>query len=307
MEEQKKLGKKINALGGNPYRADGQLKATSTLSRDLKKLEQAGGCGCGVNKSNGSNKSNRSNQLNKQFQMGGDYKDLPEEALYKAATWRNEVNAYREQNNDVSYKDALKAVSNQRKTNNGSYKTMNQRYVENLDSIRKSDREYQPYGRKNKRPLSLEAAQRLLLQYYRQRADQSLVPPLNRLKKNISTCHKDEKRTLKPCPQGVISKKSAQSSAPECVKSWKFRPGKFAKGDTGPAYYDMEGVNNLCGSDKEEALKKSKLYNMKFMHKKKRSSENTKTEQTHLINPTTGRKIQSGGEVHKKLIAQRLL
>jgi hypothetical protein len=248
-----------------------------------QKNDQAGGCGCG--------------QSNYSEQQGGAYKELPPEALDKAKIWRDEVKAVQNELG-ITYKQALQEASKRRKENDDQYKTMEQRYVEHLDSIRQSDKKYHPYGSKNKRPLSFEAAQRLLLQYYKERADQYKKGPLTAMKKKISSCHADPKRTLIACPPGIKSKKDALEKAPECVGSWKYRPGKHAKGATGPGYYDIEGLDNLCGPEKAQMRKESKLYNMK----KPKTSTQKGGSGDFMTNPFTGRPIKIGGETHKKVI-----
>jgi len=298
MEEQKQLANKLSSLQGNPYRADGKLKAISTLNREIKSLENeqmGGSCGCG----------SKSQASLGPIQMGGDYKNLPTSALDKAAIWREEVKKVQTQYGIKSYKEAMKKASDLRKEKDDQYKTMRQRYVEHLDSIRQDKTAaYSPYGSKNKRPLSLEAAQRILLQYYRQRADQYEKGPLTAMRKKISSCHKNPKRTLTPCPPGVKSKQQALQISPECVGSWKYRPGKNAKGPTGPGYYDMDGLDNLCGPENAQARKESQLYNMHFMHKK---SKQKGGGNDYIKNPLTGRDIKRGGETHKKLIADGIL
>ena len=292
MDEQYRLSQQLSQLNGNPYRSDGQLKATSTLSREIRqRQEQQGGCGC----AGGAKTSNE--------QTGGDYKKFPASALQKANAWRDEVNAVRAELG-ISYKDALKVASERRKQNNNNYKTTDQKYVERLDTIRKSNQPYSPYGSKNKRPLSLEAAQRILLQYYRQRADQYAKGPLTAMRKKISSCHKDPKKTLQPCPTNIKSKDQAEKLSPQCADSWKYRPGKNAKGHTGPGYYDMNGLDNLCGNKNAQAKKESQLYNMKFMHKKKKSQKGGADANQTVVNPLTGRSIKVDGPTHRSLIAE---
>ena len=85
MEEHKYLSKRLIDLKGNPYRADGQLKTISTLSREIKTREsmQTGGYGCSSEKSQYEKKNGS--------QMGGEYKKLPQPALKKASDWRAEA------------------------------------------------------------------------------------------------------------------------------------------------------------------------------------------------------------------------
>jgi hypothetical protein len=256
------LAKRLKQLGGNPNRKDGKLKAHSTLKREVQQLEQRGGT-----------RSRQQRQRRQRQQRGGDYAKLPPSATDKAAVWRAEVRDVQDELG-VSYKEAMSIASERRKGADTSYKTMNERYVEHLDDVRQADRHYQPYGRKNKRPLSLEAAQRLLLQYYRQRANQYKNGPLPAMRKNIASCHKDPARTLTPGDP----------------KSWKYRPGKYAKGPTGPGYYDMDGLDNLCGPNNKQARKESELYNMKFMHKKKKQTGG---------GGKCGTRTQSGGACRK--------
>ena len=128
--------------------------------------------------------------------MGGDYAKFPLSASDKAKIWRQEVNAVKDELG-VSYKQALIIASSRRKEKNGEYKTTKEQYVKKLDDKRKNGKIYSPYGKKNKRPLSLDAAQTILLQYYRQRAEKYKNGPLSAIKKDISSCHKDPKKTLK--------------------------------------------------------------------------------------------------------------
>ena len=263
----------------------------SNQYKDYEK--QSAGCGC-------------SDQSNQKKQSGGAYKQLNQQALSKAAAWRQEVKQI-QQSEGVTYREAISIASERRKQDNPNYRTMKQRYVDHLDDIRQEEREYQPYGSKNKRPLSLQAAQRILLQYYRNRAEQYQRGPLSAMRKNISSCHKEPNRTLKTCPPNIKSRQQAQITAPECSDSWKYRPGKYAKGATGPGYYDMDGLNNLCGPKNAQARKDSDLYNMKFMHKKKKQSTQkggNSNNQDKIKNPLTGRLIKVGGDLHQQLIEQ---
>ena len=255
---------------------------------------QSAGCGCGPQKE----------------QSGGAYKQFNQQALSKADAWRQEVKQI-QQSEGISYKEAISLASARRKQNNPNYRTTKQKYVENLDNIRQQDRDYQPYGRKNKRPLSLQAAQRILLQYYRNRSDQYQRGPLAAMRKNISSCHKEPNKTLKACPENVRSGQQAKTNSPECQKNWKYRPGKYAKGATGPGYYDMDGLNNLCGPQNAQARKQSPLYNMKFMQTKKKqaiqkggNADNFESDQNKIKNPITGRWIKVGGNIHQQLIEQ---
>jgi len=60
-----------------------------------------------------------------------------------------------------------------------------------------------------------------------------------------------------------------------CKNYWKFRPGKNAKGATGPGIYDMDGPSNLCGKENTFARTSSKLYNMKYIHTHTKSNWKT--------------------------------
>ena len=295
------LTQQLIKLNGNPYRADGNIKANSTLSREISKLEksQIGGCGCSAPQMETPFQINPTT-LSNSLQSGGDYAFLPQEARDKATDWRLEVKKVRNEQG-TSYKKALTIASEKRKEKDSDYRTTHEKYVDSLDFIRKDQNaSYSPYGSKNKRPLSLAAAQKILLEYYRKRAN-NYKNPLSAMKKNIASCHKDPKKTLHPCPKGITTRKQALKEAPQCADSWKYRPGKLTKGPTGPGYYDMDGLDNLCGPENAEARKNSKLYNMKTIYRKKKTiglNEDT------IISPITGRKIKVGSETYKKLVTQ---
>jgi len=135
-----------------------------------------------------------------------------------------------------------------------------------------------PYGHKNKRPVTMEAAKQILLKYYRDRATNFKKGPLSAMKRDISMC-KDKAHTLTPCTHytktvGSDGKEHVEWFPEDCRDSWKYRPGKFTDGRTGPGVYDIDGLDNLCKKQGREGMKKtSKLYNMKGMHKKPVSPE----------------------------------
>jgi hypothetical protein len=238
-------------------------------------------------------------------QSGGDYKEFPEEALDKASKWRAEVKSVQVERG-ISYREAMKIASQLRHDADPQYKTLKQRYVENLDDQRKSDRDYHPYGSKSKNPVSLAAAQQILLDYYRQRADQFPAGPLAAMKNDIMDCQSNPKRTLTPCPAGIRTREEALAKFPKCADSWKYRPGQNAKGITGPGYYDMDGVDNLCGPQKAEARKQSPLFNLTEMPEKtsKQTGGNCKRQMgsVSVTSPITGRQVKVGGEAYKKLV-----
>jgi hypothetical protein len=269
-------------LNGNPYRADGKLKAQSTMLREIRQLKQ-----------NGDSGQYQTKNRHSKNQMGGDYKMLPPSALSKAADWRKEVLDVQNELG-ISYKEALSIASQRRREENDAYQTTHQRYVKKLDDLRERDRAYRPYGRKNKRPLSLQAAQRILLQYYRQRGTPQ------GLRKDIASCHGNPKRTLNTCPPGIHSRKAARDANNSCEKSWKYRPGKYAVSPTGPGYYDIDGLDNLCGKEKAQMREKSKLYNTKF--RGEFGLARTAQSNDQVINPRTGKKIKKGGQVYNNLV-----
>lgn len=205
-------------------------------------------------------------------QDGGRWKNptpkhtISQDARQGSKAWIYEVKAI-QMEQGLTYKEALQAASQRRKDTRPYYRTVEERYMDKLKETRDQSKDYKDYhfnGKKNKRPVTMSAAEQILLQHYRDRSSQ-YQNPLTALKKNISSCHKDPKRTLNACqatPKGVPIVTS------ECANSWKFRPGKYAKNATGPTYYDIHGLNDLCGPENKEARQKSKLYNMKYMRKK---------------------------------------
>ncbi len=230
----------------------------------------------------------------RQRQQSGGAKSLPDSALAGAQVWRAEVKAVQAKTG-VSYKEAMSLASAERQKKAG-YATSKARYASKLSASRKVGTTYRPSGSKNKRPLSLAASQRILLNYYRDNKESfGKNGPLAALRKDIGSC-RPKGRTLTPCPANIKTKAQAKGHA--CADSWKYRPGTNSKSATGPGQYDMAGLDNLCGQDNLAARKASKLYNMKFMHKKVKVAGPTVT------NPLTGRKIRQGGATHKALIAK---
>lgn len=239
-------------------------------------------------------KKQMSSQRRQKIQSAGAYKSLPASATAKASAWRDEVRAV-QQAQGVSYKEAMTIASEARKAQDSGYQTTKQRYVAGLDAVRK-DGTYSPYGSKNKRPLSLSAAQRILEQYYRDNRENFSKGPLTAMRKDIGSCKKSTK-VLVPCPPGIKTRAQATAAGHACANNWKYRPGKSAKSATGPAQYDMDGLDNLCGKENAQARKDSKLYSgIKFMHKK------NKVPGEMVKNPETGRLVRVGGATHASLV-----
>lgn len=269
--------------------------------------QTGGGCGCAAPQVGGAQVAER----RRRQQVGGNFSaptETQQAGLDKAAAWRAEVKALREANPGMSYKEALHEAS-LRRQEGSEYKTVKTRYVQALDKAReerKSDREYKPSGKKNKRPLTMEAAQRILLKYYRDRADQ-FEQPLSALKKKIASCTRSE-AVLKACPTGTRSRASAKQA--DCDKAWKYRTSKLAdasKRKSGPARYSIDGLDNLCGDEKKDARKASKLYNLKSLAKRVVPKVTTKTEENSVLIPGTNRRILKGGKRHLQLISEGIL
>lgn len=194
------------------------------------------------------------------------------EARDGANAWIHEVKAL-QLRTSMTFKEALSEASARRKDRIPMYMTVNERYIANLDAKRdqtkikhgsKENTLYRYSGRKNKRPLTMPAAERILLKYYRDRSNR-YKNPLSAMRKNIASCHKDPKRTLYACQS---DEKKMPIMTQQCANSWKFRPGKYSKSPTGPGYYDIHGLNDLCGTENAKTRKESKLYNMSYMRKK---------------------------------------
>lgn len=119
-----------------------------------------------------------------------------------------------------------------------------------------------PYGSKLKKPLTLSAAQKVLLKYYRDRQLEFKKPRMA-LRKNIASCHKTDKRVLVPC---AADAKKRAIVTPACAKNYKFRPSSALR--SGPGIYKMKGLTGLCGKVFAEERKASKLYQKKRFVKK---------------------------------------
>jgi hypothetical protein len=245
----------------------------------MKKSKQCGGCGGVPRQSGGCGES----------QDGGAYKSFPASAIGKRDQWIQEVRDAQaelvfEGNTGAaaSWVAATKEASKKRKEQNPGYETIGERYKSNLIMSHKEGKDgqvsstYSPYGKKNKRPLTLDAAKAVLLQYYRDRSAQFKNGPLSALRKDISQCKKDvvnkktgktSKRTLTPCTHSetktVNGKKVTEWFPEECRDSWKYRAGNTPN-RTGPGVYDMKGLDDMCHG---ENVKKSPLYGMTKMRK----------------------------------------
>ena len=254
-------------------------------------------------------------------EMHGGAQLTREVLMDKSQKWRDEVMAiFNQHKGEVvgtkkdkktpklySLRDALVEASAKRKNDpeHPGYLSAKTRYVSGLvEKHKTADRPYQAYGKKNKRPLTQEAAERVLLQYYRDRANQFKGSPLTAMKKKITSC-KAEKKMLTPCavdPANLDKRKRPKMIVTdECKKSWMYRPGEHATGRTGPAIYSMRGVDGFCINDPKnkknktaeqkridaEAVAKSRLYNMKLMQKnplpkKARKPRTLKTKKTQV-------------------------
>ena len=193
----------------------------------------------------------------KQEMEGGMRKPLSAEALAKAKAWREEVKAIMD-SRKISFKEALIVASELRKKTPG-YKTVHQKYLERLAAKRDPKKTYKPVGHKLKKPLTLTTAQKVLLDYYRQRAlNGSIKKPLTALRRNIGSCRKDPKKILTPCEADA---KNRPIVTAECKESYMFRPGQGKK--SGPSLYKMKGLTGLCGKANLVARKATPAYQRK--------------------------------------------
>lgn len=192
--------------------------------------------------------------------------------------WESEVDdallQLRKSNPKATRKEAMVLASEARKRAGVTGKTIRE-LVQSKPGFRPPEG-HGPYGSKNKRPVTFDAAKKILLQYYRDRAAQFKRGPRAGLKRDISSCKKDE-FVLTPCTHStkkvLPNGKEVVEWFPEaCRDSWKYRPGSSAKGPTGPGVYDMEGVDNLC-KKKGRDPKSSPLYNMGKMRRTPVSEE----------------------------------
>lgn len=219
-------------------------------------LSQYGGCG------------------EKLMQYGGKFGKGQENE--KAKEWIREVRDIRDKYNaehpddPMTYKNALVQASAERKAKDKNYKTTKDKYAEKHPN--------DAYGKKNKRPLTLKAAERVLLQYYRDRAEegQFVGNPIDAMRKDIAKCVNKDK-ILKPCSTDkegkMIIDKNGVPLPYGCAKNWKYRYNKGrARPGTGPGYYDMEGVDNFCDSNEgsKTPVSESRLYNKRTIDVKRR-------------------------------------
>jgi hypothetical protein len=258
------------------------------MSCDMPK-RQSGGCGESYFQSGGNMKKK---------QCGGGYKEFPEKAIRAAAAWRAEVKAVRASDPSMTYKDAMVQASANRKSDDPGYQTTKQK----IDEKRKVE----GYGKKNKRPLSLSAAEGILRQYYRDRSSTYKAGPLRAMRKDISSCHKNPKKTLTACAVGTDGKLIVTE---DCKNSWKYRPGNTMKSPTGPGIYDIDGLDNLCGEKGKAAKKASALYNAKFMRhkaappKKEGIKRKGNPNFRQITDPVTGRikYVKASGPQHQEV------
>jgi len=210
------------------------------------------------------------------------YTPDPNPIISKTSNWIREVKSIQKELG-ISYKEALKEASRRRKQGDSTYKTSAQRYRENLDSRRQSDRGYRAYGKKNKRPVSLATARKLLVDYYRQKSNGTI----RGLRKDISSKHKSAKRTLKPGARD----------------SWKYRPGTNSKSVSGPGYYDMEGLDD--GRKGSSLYKKKSLIKRKYTKKDKTKNQYGGVQNEKIVGGSRcGARTQSGGSCRNHAQAQ---
>lgn len=150
-----------------------------------------------------------------------------------AAKWREEVKAIRDESPTMPYKEALVEASLRRKESDPGYMTTKEK-------VAAAHPNRVAYGKKNKRPLTMEAAQRILVQYYRDRAGSFKSGNGTRaMRTDIS--RKSTKKALEACDVDKTTNTMIVTDA--CKNSWKYRPG-LAAGRTGPGIYDIKGLDD---------------------------------------------------------------
>jgi hypothetical protein len=147
--------------------------------------------------------------------------------LAQTAKWRSEVAAQRAKG--LSFRDALSAASSARKRANPSYKT-----------TKEASKVKHPYGHKNKNPVSLASAQKILLNYYRTKKDGSI----RGLRKAIGSCKSDKKVLTPGAPNSYLYRRN------------------------GPRDYDMMGLTNFCGKAYKTERKSLPIYRRTSLDKK---------------------------------------
>ena len=194
-------------------------------------------------------------------------------------TWESEVDAaladLKRTNPKATRRAAILEAAKRRKASGFDRETLRKRLQSQPGWM--TPEGHGAYGSKNKRPVTFEAAQQILLKYYRDRAANFKRGPLAAMRRDISAC-KDDAHTLTPCTHytktvDANGKARVEWFPKECRDSWKYRPGQTT-GRTGPGVYDIDGLDNLCKKKGREGMRKdSELYNMKKMRKTPVSAE----------------------------------
>lgn len=184
-----------------------------------------------------------------------------EEAKIKSRAWLEEVKAVKAEHpeNDFTYKDAMIEASRRRREANPDYVTSKSKYEAGLKNKSKSaDYTYKPREHKNRHPLTMDAAERVLLQYYRDRAN-NYKNPMSAMRRKMSGCRAEgNKKLLYACESNELGDPIVTE---KCKNSYRYR-ATDAK-HSGPGAYSIDGLDNLCAkTDKSWARhNKSKLYN----------------------------------------------
>lgn len=193
------------------------------------------------------------------FQSGGGKKLTPVELVAASADWRAKVmKLYKEHKGEVvgkkkdgsdkhyTIRDAMKALSTG---------------ISKKKYLAKRKPGYVPRDKKNKRPVTMDAAKAILLKYYRDRAANFKDGPLRAMRSKLGRCHTKGKHVLTACEAGVKGKPIV---TPACAGSWKYRPTAAKR--SGPGVYALHAPNggdwvDSCLKSRKEK-KSSDLYKL---------------------------------------------
>ncbi len=183
--------------------------------------------------------------------------NLGDNGIVKRAQWLKEVREIYKTQPGVTWREALRMASDDRKKTNTEYKTVRTRVISSYKGRDAStvkckgvvcpgkynkapSEQYRPQGHPNKRVLTQASAIELLKTYYRQRGTLTgkLIEAERAMKSDIS---RKRANVVSPCPVKPVSGTSQHvrniaAKDSTCADNWLYRSNARS--------YDMKGVNH---------------------------------------------------------------
>jgi hypothetical protein len=187
--------------------------------------------------------------------------NLGDNGVVKRAQWLKEVRTIYQNQQGVTWREALRKASDDRKKTSTDYKTVKGRVISSYKGRDAStvkckgivcpgkynkapSEQYRPQAHPNKRVLTQAAAVDLLKTYYRQRGNLTgkLIEAERAMKSNIS---RKRNNVVNPCSvkpvsyttsTGVATVRNVAVKDPACADNWLYRSKARS--------YDMAGVNH---------------------------------------------------------------